>query len=61
MPWSWRYATFKVQGSTHLGCKQFIGATPPGEKLAIYPNPCRETSEGTMHGSREISRGARVS
>uniref|UniRef100_A0A2N9HQZ4 PspA/IM30 family protein n=1 Tax=Fagus sylvatica TaxID=28930 RepID=A0A2N9HQZ4_FAGSY len=48
----------KVQGSTPLGCKQFLGATPPGEKPATYPDPCRETSEGAVHGSRGISRGA---
>ena len=58
-PWSWRFAPFKVQGSTPLGCNQFLGATPPGEKPAIYPDPCRETSEGAVHGSREISRGTR--
>jgi hypothetical protein len=50
---------FKVQGSTPLGCKQFLGATPPGEKPATYPDPCRETSEGAVHESRGISRGAR--
>uniref|UniRef100_A0A2N9GUT4 non-specific serine/threonine protein kinase n=1 Tax=Fagus sylvatica TaxID=28930 RepID=A0A2N9GUT4_FAGSY len=49
----------QVQGSTPLGCKQFLGATPPGEKPATYPDPCRETSEGAVHGSRGISRGAR--
>ena len=24
-----------------------------------YPDPCRETSEGAVHGSRGISRGVR--
>jgi hypothetical protein len=48
----------KVQGSTPLECKQFIGATLSGEKSAIYPHPYRKTSEGAVHGSRGISRGA---
>ena len=26
----------------------------PHEKPAIYPDPCRETSEGAVHGSRRI-------
>ena len=56
---SWRYAPFKVQGSTPLGCKQFLRATPPGEKLVIYPDPCRKTFESAVHRSRGISRGAR--
>jgi hypothetical protein len=53
------YAPFKVQGSTPLGCKQFLGATPPDEKPTIYPDPCRETFEGAVHGSQGISQGAR--
>ena len=61
MPWSWRFAAFKVQGSTPLRCKQFIRATPPSEKPAIYLDPCRETSKNAVHGSGGISRGARVS
>ena len=57
-PWSWRYDPFKVQGSTPLECKQFLGATPSDEKPAIYPDLCRETSEGTVHGFCGISRSA---
>ena len=58
MPWSWRFAAFKVQGSTPLRCNQFLGTTPPGEKPMIYPDPCRKTSKSAVHGSRGISRGA---
>ena len=29
------FAPFKVQGSTPHGCKQFLGAILPGEKLVI--------------------------
>jgi hypothetical protein len=32
----------------------------PGEKPAIYPDPCRETSEGAVHGSHGISQGAQA-
>ena len=41
-----KVCSFKVQGSTL------------GEKPAIYPDPCRETSEGLVYGSLGISRGA---
>ena len=36
-----------------------LGATPPGEKPATYLDPCRETSEGVVHGFRGINRGVR--
>ena len=59
MPWFWRYTPFKVQGSIPLRCKQFLGDTFPGEKLANYPDSCRETSEGAVYGFHGISRGTR--
>uniref|UniRef100_A0A2N9IJE2 Reverse transcriptase zinc-binding domain-containing protein n=1 Tax=Fagus sylvatica TaxID=28930 RepID=A0A2N9IJE2_FAGSY len=41
-------------------CKQFLGATHLAEKPVIYPDPCRETSESAVHGSRGISQGAQA-
>jgi hypothetical protein len=41
--------------STPITCKQFLRTTPPGEKSVIYLDPCKETSKGAVHGSREIS------
>ena len=34
-----------------------LGAASASEKLAIYPDPYKETSKSAMHGSHEISRG----
>jgi hypothetical protein len=56
-PWSWRFALFKVQGSTPLGCKQSLRITSPGEKPAIYPVPCRKIFEGAVHGTEVYSLG----
>jgi hypothetical protein len=50
-PWSWRFAPFKVQDSTPLGCNQSLRITPLGEKPAIYPVPCRKIFEDAMHGT----------
>ena len=50
-----RFTPIKVQSSTPHGCKQFFGATPLGEKLAIYPVLYRKISEGAMHETRIYS------
>jgi hypothetical protein len=52
-----RFTSFKVQGLTSHGCKQFLGTTPLGEKPAIQPVPCKETSEGAVHRTKVYSDG----
>jgi hypothetical protein len=44
-----------VSDSKPTGCYLPLGATPPGEKPVIYPDPYRKTSVGAVHESEIYS------